>query len=121
MTSCSPLARNIVAGKEDAGSVESVFEQARQVAAEALPVDEGWHAPEPEPVAAELVAVGAGADDLLDYAPERQRSLFSWAEFMAGDPAWPQRRRGAGARTLSLSEWAFERERDIELADLAMG
>ena len=37
------LARKIVAGEEDAGSVESVFEQARQVAAEAeaLLVDEG--------------------------------------------------------------------------------
>lgn len=36
----------------DAGSVESVFAQAEQVAAEAeaLLVDEGWHAPAPAPV-----------------------------------------------------------------------
>ena len=41
------LARKIVAGEEDAGSVESVFEQARQVAAEAeaLLVDAEWAAP----------------------------------------------------------------------------
>ena len=43
------LARKIVAGEEDAGSVESVFAQALQVAAEAeaLLVDDGWAAPEP--------------------------------------------------------------------------
>ena len=64
------LARKIVAGEEDAGSVESVFEQARQVAAEAeaLLVDEGWYAPEP---------------------------------------------------TLSLFEWALEREREGALAGAA--
>ena len=78
------LARKIVAGEADAGSVESVFEQARQVAAEAeaLLVDADWAAPEPEPVAAAIVAVGA--DDSLEEG-ERQRTLFSWAEFMAGE------------------------------------
>ena len=69
------LARKIVAGEEDAGSIESVFKEARQVAAEAeaLLVDEGWHAPEPEPVAAEVAnarAVGGAADA---EAPERCR------------------------------------------------
>ena len=97
------LARKIVAGEEDSGSVESVFEQARQVAAEAeaLLVDEGWHAPEPEPVAAEPVAVGAGADDLLEEDGERQRSLFSWAEFMAGESLEPERPLRGEAPTLS--------------------
>ena len=37
--------------------------------AEALLVDDGWHAPEPEPVTAEPGA--ASADDLLQEAPER--------------------------------------------------
>ena len=115
------LARKIVAGEEDAGSVESVFEQARQVAAEAeaLLVDEGWHAPEPEPVAAEPVAVGAGADEGRDEAHERQRTLFSWAEFLAGEPEETERPRGRRrheAPTLSLFEWALDREQEAELA-----
>ena len=118
------LARKIVAGEEDAGSVESVFEQARQVAAEAeaLLVDEGWHAPEPEPepeperVTPEPVLIGAGADDLLDDDDAPQRTLFSWAEFMAGEQDEPpKRQRRAEAPTLSLFEWALERERDGEL------
>ena len=111
------LARKIVAGEEDAGSVESVFEQARQVAAEAeaLLVDEGWHAPEPEPVMA-----GAGAEPAADAVePERQRTLFSWAEFMAGEPDEPQRKRRDEAPTLSLFEWALEREQEGVLAEAA--
>ena len=117
------LARKIVAGEEGADSVESVFEQARQVAAEAeaLLVDEGWHAPEPEPVTieAEAVAVGAGADALLEKDGAPRRSLFSWAEFMAGEsrgepPKKPRRR--DEAPTLSLFEWALAREQEAELA-----
>ena len=77
------LARRIVSGEEDADSVESVFAQAQQVAAEAeaLLVDAQWAAP--ELVAAEVVAVGAGADERRDDVGEPQRTLFSWAEFMA--------------------------------------
>ena len=77
------LARKIVAGEEDGDSVEWVFAQAQQVVAEAeaLLVDDGWRAP--EPVAAEAVSVGAGMDDGRDDAVEAQRTLFSWAEFMA--------------------------------------
>ena len=71
------LARRIVSGEEHADSVESVFAQVQQVAAdaEALLVDAGWAAP--EPAAAEAVAVEAfeGRDD----AVEPQRTLFSWA------------------------------------------
>ena len=95
------LARKIVAGEEDAGSVESVFEQARQVEAEAeaLLVDEGWHAP--EPVAVGVVVAG---EAVSDDARERQRSLFSWAEFMAREQDEPpKRRRRHEAPTLSLS------------------
>ena len=44
-----PPDTTLAAYGDDGGSGESVFEQARQVAAEAqaLLVDEGWHAPEP--------------------------------------------------------------------------
>ena len=113
------LARKIVAGEEDAGSVESVFAQAQQVAAEAeaLLVDDGWAAP--EPAAVETVTVPAGADEPRDDAGEPQRSLFSWAEFMAGEPEQPQRRRRDKAPTLSLFERALEREQEAELAGAA--
>ena len=106
------LARKIVAGEEDAGSLESVFEQARQVAAEAeaLLVDEGWHAPQPAIAEAEALTVAAGADERRDEAGEPQRLLFSWAEFMAGEPAVPKPQRRREAPTLSLFEWALERE-----------
>ena len=75
------LARKIVSGEEDTGTVESVFAEAQQVAAdaEALLVDEGWHAP--GPVATDAVAVGAGTDDGRDDAGEAQRTLCSWAEW----------------------------------------
>ena len=107
------LARKIVAGEEDVGSVESVFEQARQVAAkaEALLVDEGWAAPEPEPV--------ARGDATEADAPERQRSLFSWAEFMAEEPEDSPRKRRDEAPTLSLFEWALEQEREAKLVGAA--
>ena len=111
------LARKIVAGEEDDGSVESVFAQAQQVAAEAeaLLVDAEWAAP--EPVAVESVTVGAGADEPRDDAPERQRSLFSWAEFMAEEPAKPERRsRRPEPASISLFEWALEREREAQPA-----
>ena len=109
------LARKIVAGEEDTDSVESVFAQAQQVAAdaEALLVDAEWAAP--EPVAAEAVVVPADAGELRDDAREPQRSLFSWAEFMAEDQVEPRRRRRDEAPTLSLFEWALDREREEEL------
>ncbi len=113
------LARKIVAGEEDANSVELVFEQAQQVAAEAeaLLVDTGWHAPEPVPPE---VAAAAGALDSRVGAVETQRSLFSWAEFLAGEPEAPTpRRRRDEAPTLSLFEWALEREREGELVSAA--
>ena len=114
------LARKIVAGEEDSGSVESVFAQARQVAAEAeaLLVDEEWAAPEP-------VAVGATVPtervaDAMDQEP--QRSLFSWAEFLADTPEEappPRGRRRHEAPTRSLFEWALNREREGALTGAA--
>ena len=117
------LARKIVAGEEDGDSVESVFAQAQQVAAdaEALLVDAEWRAP--EPVVVEVHASGDGRSALPvgceaeDEAPERQRSLFSWAEFMAEEPAEPKRRRRKPEpASISLFEWALEREREAEPA-----
>ena len=66
------LARKIVAGEEDADSVESVFAQAQQVAteADALLVDAEWAAPEP-------IMVEARPDDNWNDAGEPQRTLFS--------------------------------------------
>ena len=116
------LARKIVAGEEDAGSVESVFAQAQQVAAEAeaLLVDAEWAAPEPEPV---LVGTATAVEVVTDEEPrEPQRSLFSWAEFLADAPEEqqpPRGRRGHEAPTLSLFEWALEQEREAELASAA--
>ncbi len=110
------LARKIVAGEEDDGSVESVFAQAQQVAAEAeaLLVDTEWAAP--EPVAVEAVPVPAGVGEPRDVG-ERQRSLFSWAEFMAGEQDEPPNpRRRDEAPTLSLFEWALEKEQEGTLA-----
>ena len=115
------LARKIVAGEEDDGSVESVFEQARQVAAEAeaLLVDEDWPESEPEPAA---LAVATIEPVRRDEAAEPRRTLFSWTEFMAGEPEEPERPRGRRrdeAPTLSLFEWALEKEQEGTLAAAA--
>ena len=116
------LARKVVACEEDADSVESVFAQARQVAAEAeaLLADEGWHAPEPEPVAVGAGTLAKPAEDTVDSAP--QRTLFSWAEFMADEPEEPRPprdHRRHEAATLWLFEWALDREREGVLAGAA--
>ena len=109
------LARKIVAGEEDAGSVESVFAQAQQLAAEAeaLLVDDEWASSAPVVVGTAMVSERAA--NAVD--PEPQRSLFSWAEFLADTPQEPPRgRRRHEAPTLSLFEWALEREREAALA-----
>ena len=116
------LARKIVAGEEDAGSVESVFEQARQVAAEAeaLLVDAEWRAPEPEPVAVGATVATESIANVVD--PEPRRSLFSWAEFLADTPEEevpPRGRRRDEAPTLSLFEWALEREQQGKVGGAA--
>ena len=103
------LARKIVAGDEDTDSVESVFAQAQQVAAdaEALLVDAEWRAPEPV-----VVEVHANGNAKRDEVLEGQRSLFSWAEFMAEEPERPRRRRTEPA-SISLFEWALQREAEL--------
>ena len=116
------LARKIVAGEEDAGSVESVFAQAQQVEveAEALLVDAEWRGPEPDLVAAAAAVPNESVADAVDSGP--QRLLFSWAEFLADTPEEPLAARGRRrdeAPTLSLFEWAREREREGALAGAA--
>ena len=115
------LARKIVAGDEDADSVESVFAQAQQVAAEAeaLLVDAEWAAP--EPVVLEVQASGTvhaalrGGGHADDEPPERQRSLFFWAEFMAEESGEPNRRsRRPAPASVPLFEWALDREREAQ-------
>ena len=59
--------------------------------------------------------VVVAADERHAEARERQRTLFSWAEFMAEEQVEPRRRRRDEAPTLSLFEWALGREQDGEL------
>ena len=48
-----------------------------------------------------------------DETPEPQQSLFSWAEFMAEEPVKPKARNSKPqAATLSMFEWALEREKE---------
>ena len=50
-----------------------------------------------------------------DEAEEPQRSLFSWAEFMAEEPVRSKRRNGKPQpASLSMFEWAMEQEREKE-------
>ena len=110
------LARKLVSGEADADSVESVSAQAQQVAAQAeeLLVDAEWRAPEPVP--SEVPAAGVDEAGHRDEADEPQRSLFSWAEFMAEEPVQPKgRSRKPQPASTSLFEWALEQEREGEL------
>ena len=87
------LAKKIVRGEEDADSAESAFAQAQQVAAEAekLLAEAEWAAPERVEVGGALV--GVDRDDHRDDVRDPQRTLFSWTDFMAGEPHQPERRR----------------------------
>ena len=54
---------------------------------------------------------GNGRHD--NESPEAQRSPFSWAEFMAEEPVKPKGRGSKPqAATLSMFEWAMEREKE---------
>ena len=123
------LARKIVNGEEEEQeeSVEEAFAQVRDAEAvsEELLVDEGWHAVEVE-AEPELVVVGAHRNGTTpaeetpwgnghDEAIETQRSLFSWAEFMAEEPPKPSRKNGKPKpATMSMFEWALSMEEEKE-------
>ena len=137
------LARKIVSGDEEETDDEAVVEalaQAREAeaSAEEYLVDDGWKAVEVEPEAVavngngnghgsdifgptvELAPVnghvpanGNGANGHQDEEPEPQQSLFSWAEFMAEEPAKPKRKNGKPQpASLSMFEWAMEQEQE---------
>ena len=61
-------------------------------------------------VEAEVVAVASDADERPEEAGEPQRSLFSWAEFMAGNRTAAETKGARQTPTLSLFEWALEQE-----------
>ncbi len=125
------LARKLVSGDADGETVEDVFQQAQQVAAEAeqLLVDAEWERTEPapalvaalpsgaEPAAAELVPGGG-----QHGSSEPQQSLFSWAEFLAEQPE-PETKRGRRPEPAgpSLFDWALEREQHGALTGVAAG
>ena len=122
------LARRIVSGGEDgAETVEEVFAQARDAVSEAeeLLVDVDWRPVDVNGYCdvfgptVELVAVnGHKGNGHHDEAEEPQRSLFSWAEFIAAEPARPKRRRRKPQpASMSMFEWAFKREREAELVE----
>ena len=119
------LARRIVSGEEDTEAVEAAFAQARDAesAAEEMLVDDGWKPVEVEPEAVEVNGNGtngSGHHDAIgptveltprnghhEEASEPQRTLFSWAEFMAEEPVKPKgRSRKPQPATASLFEWA---------------
>ncbi len=129
------LARQVVSGKEDdAESVEQVFAQARdaEASAEEYLVDDGWKAVESLPrtghgVGPEVVEVhrngsnGNGrvepvnGDGRREEVVEGQQSLFSWAEFMAGEAEEKRGRNGKPKpSSQSLFEWALNVEQDRE-------
>ena len=132
------LARQIVSGDEtdgDGESVEDVFARARdaEASAEEFLVDDGWKAVE---VAPGSVAVnGKGHHDAIEHTvelvpgdghangngnghhddepAEGQQSLFSWAEFLADEPARPNGRNGKPkTASTSLFQWALEMEQE---------
>ena len=125
------LARKIVNGEEEeeGESVEEAFAQARDAEAvsEELLVDEEWHAVEVE-AEPELVVVGADRNGTRiavetlasnghdgEVVEPEQRSLFSWAEFMAEEPEKTSRRNGKPKpATLSMFEWALSQEEEKE-------
>ena len=62
---------------------------------------------------------GNGYDD---EAPEPQRSLFSWAEFMAEEPVKPRgRSRKAQPASMSMFEWALSMEQEREKQTVGAG
>ena len=123
------LARKLVAGDEDSSeSVEDIFAQAQQVAADAesLLVDESWRPVEPTPEAPTIIelpkvevepAVAVIPCGHHTGAAPQQQDLFSWAEFLADKPTpTKNRRRKQVEPSTSLFEWALEREQQAGLA-----
>ena len=123
-----------------------------EAAGEEYLVDDGWKALEVEPEAVEVNGNGRHAANGIepsvelvlgnghvpangngrhangngnghhDEAPERQQSLFSWAEFMAEEPVKPKgRSRKAKPAPPSLFDWALELEQEREEETVGAG
>ena len=143
------LARQIVSGDEtgaDGESVEDVFAKARdaEANAEEFLVDDGWKAVGVEPGSVAVNGNGTngnGHRDAIEHtvelAPghsqdsgnghreepaEGQQSLFSWAEFLAEEPAQPRGRNGKPkTASTSLFQWALDKEQDREKQPVGEG
>ena len=122
-----------------------------EAAGEEYLVDDGWKALEVEPEAVEVNGNGRHAANGIepsfelvlgnghvpangngrhangngnghDEAPEPQQSLFSWAEFMAEEPAKPKgRSRKPQPSSPSLFDWALELEQEREEEPVGAG
>ena len=129
--------------EDETETVEQVFAQARdaKATAEEYLVDDDWRVVEIEPEAIAVNGRGAngnGHQDAIgptfelvvgngrhangngngtnghhEETPEPQQSFFSWAEFIAEEPAKPRGRK-TQAPSLSLFAWAVEQEREEE-------
>ena len=138
------LARKIVGGEGDeTKTVEAVFAQAgdAEAAAKEYLVDDGWKVVEVEPEAVNgnghhANGIGSTVELVLgngrhanengngrhDETPEPQQSLFSWAEFMAEEPAKPRgRNRKPQPASLSMFEWAMSMEQEREEEPVGAG
>ena len=123
------LARKLVAGDEDnSESVEDIFAQAQQVAADAesLLVDDSWRPVEVTPevstiidmpkVEVEPAVAVIPCGHHTGVAPQQQ-DLFSWAEFLSDEPTPTKRRSRKQAQpSATLFEWALEQEQQAGLA-----
>ena len=134
------LARQIVSGDDqaDAETMEEMFARARNAAAidEQYLMDDEWQ-PEPmmqihangnghhaNPIGPttqltpinSATANGNGANNHYDNAEPaaEQQTLFSWAEFLAKEPARPSRRKSKTRPATSLFQWALDQERKKE-------
>ncbi len=124
------LARKLVAGDEDsdAEAVEDIFAQAQQIAADAesLLVDDYWRPVEPTPEVPTIIDLPkVKVEPSVAVIPcghhtgvvPQQRDLFSWAEFLADKPTpTKNRRRKQVEPSVSLFDWALEREQQAGLA-----
>ena len=77
------------------------------------PVNGNGHSPVP---------INGSGNGCHEEADEPQRSLFSWAEFMAEEPVKPKgRRRKPQPATLSMFEWALTLEQEREAEPVGAG
>ena len=66
--------------------------------------------------------VPVNGNDHRDEAPEPQRTLFSWAEFVAEEPEKPKRRgRRPQPASMSMFEWALEMEQERQKEQVVAG